>query len=96
MALTKVLVPALDPQIAIFTPTRAVEGIVKSRAGVLDAEFEEYGRWLCLNASGSLSYVGWDDVTVSIPNLSAGVFHPIYAKKVNSSGTTATQFNWGN
>lgn len=94
--LNPLIVQAFDPNCAISTPARPVTVIVKSRAVTLDADFDEYGRFILVDVTGPVSYVGWDGVTVVIPVLSSGVYHPICAKRINSSGTTATNCMWGN
>lgn len=94
--LNNLTIPKFDPNTSILTASRPVQGIVKARAVSLDADFDEYARWLYVGVTGAISYVGWDGTTVVIPSLSAGVFHPIYAKRINTSGTTATNIFWGN
>lgn len=96
MPLNPVSIPPIDPQIGVFTPTRSVQGIVKCRQSTFDVDFDEYSRWICTDTDGALSYVGWDGVTVVIPSLISGVFHPIYAKRINSSGTDSEVVMWGN
>lgn len=94
--LNALIIPPYNPDTAILTQARPLEGIVKARAVTLDADHPEYARWILLDVAGPLSYVGWDGVTVVLPILSAGVFHPIFSKRVNSSGTTATNLVWAN
>lgn len=47
-------------------------------------------RGLYVAVAGNVSVLGLDDVTVVWPALAAGIPHPIRAKRVNSTGTTAT------
>ncbi len=96
MTLNALTIPAWNPDSAINSPGRPLEGVVKARAVVLDADYTEFARWLLTDVTGPVSYVGWDGVTVVLPVLSAGVFHPIYSKRINSSNTTATNIIWGN
>ena len=94
--LNPLIIPAFNPDTSVTTPSRPVQGIVKCRSVTQDTDFDEFARWLYVGTSGTVSYVGWDGVTVILPSLTAGVFHPIYAKRINSSGTTATNLFWGN
>lgn len=96
MALVPMTIPKFDPNCAVSTPTRPVEGVVKSRPVVLDTDHDEFARFILVGVAGAVSYVGWDGITVVIPNLAAGVYHPIYSIRINSSGTTATDMMWGN
>lgn len=94
MALQTVSIPALDPN--IFTgPTRNMSGVCRTADVTLNTAYGENGqiefmRWLYVGVSGSVSYVKWDGTTQVLAGLVAGVWHPIYSIKINSSGTTAT------
>ena len=96
MSLPIVTIPNFDPLSSVISPSRPCQGIVKAKAVTLDADFDEYARWIYVGVTGDVSYVGWDGNTVVLNNLAAGVFHPIYAKRINSSGTGATGLKWGN
>lgn len=46
-------------------------------------------RAVTLNVGGTLSYVGWDGATYNTAALPAGTY-PVYARRIRSTGTTAT------
>lgn len=94
--LVPITVPNFDPLSCIVSPSRPTQGIVIARAATVDVQFPQFARWLLCGSPGAVSYIGWDGVTVVIPALASGVFHPIYAIQINSSGTTAGLFMWGN
>ncbi len=85
------------PQSVLSNETRSLAGIVKQGEVTFDTDFPMYARFIYVATSGNLSYVQWDGTTGSCPNLVAGVWHPICAKSINSSGTniTADQLRWG-
>jgi hypothetical protein len=84
----------LDPY--LFTgPSRLLAGIARTGDVSLDVQYGEYARWLYVGTSGNLSYVKWDGTTQVLANLAAGVWHPIFSLKINSSGTGATGLVWG-
>ena len=92
-------VPRYNPDTAILTPTRPVSGILKARTVTPSdtVDLPEYARWVKCGTSGTIAFVGWDGVTVSDPGAyAAGVWHPIYAKRILATGTGATQLMWGN
>lgn len=102
MALPTIVIPPLDPN--LFTgQVRALAGIARTGTVTYDTAFgnagiaREFGRWIYVGTTGTLSYVKWDGTTETLPNLAAGIWHPIYAVSVNSSGTTiaANQLRWG-
>lgn len=88
--------PAFDPSSVIQQAQRPLAGVLFARPAVYDQQFEQVSRWLLVEDEGTLSYVGMDGVTVNLPALIPGVFHPIYAIKINSSGTSVTSVIWGN
>ncbi len=95
--LNPLVIPVFDPSSCISTPTRPVEGIVIARPVVLDADHDQYARWFKVATTGTVSYVGWDGVTVAdTGTYAAGVWHPVYTKRINTSGTSATGIMWGN
>lgn len=100
MSLPAIVLNNYDPQGALSNAVRAVTGMVKLNAVTFDTDFTQYGRWIFVCTSGALSYVEWDGTTVVLPSISdggGGIGHPIYAKRINSSGTTilASNLFWG-
>lgn len=99
MAVQLVNIPALDPN--IFTgPTRVMSGVARTGDVVADTMYGangavEFARWLYCAVSGAVSYRKWDGTDQTLTGLAAGVWHPIYSIRVNSSGTTATGLVWG-
>lgn len=98
MAIQLVDVPPLDPN--IYTgPTRVMSGIARMGDIVTDQYYNtaspEFARWLYVGVSGNVSIVKWDGTTQVLVGLGAGIWHPIYSIKINSSGTTATNLVWG-
>ena len=99
MALPIVDVGPLDPY-AYTGPTRVMAGVARTGDVVLDTYFgatgvPEFGRWLYVGTTGDISYVKWDGTSQTLVGLAAGVWHPIYAKMVNTAGTTASDLVWG-
>ncbi len=99
MALPIQQVPPLDPN--NFTgPARTVAGVARMGDIIADVPYStngapEFARWLYVGGSGNVSLVKWDGTTQTLLNLAAGVWHPIYSIKINSSGTSATNLVWG-
>lgn len=95
-----------DPFALTNSPARALGGIIRTGAVTYDALFStttngvtvpELSRWIYVGTTGNLAYTKWDDTIETLPNLAAGVWHPICAKSINSSGSTiaANQLRWG-
>jgi hypothetical protein len=81
-------------------PVRAVSGIVRTGTVTFDTPYaidNEYARWVYIGTSGDLSYTKQDGTIETLPNLAAGIWHPIWSIQINSSGTTiaANQLRWG-
>lgn len=85
----------LDPQGNINELVRALGAPILTGTVSTDTDFGQYGRWLYVGTTGNLSYVKWDGTTQALANIAAGVWHPIAAVRVNSSGTTAGSLVWG-
>ena len=90
----------LDPN--LFTgPARLLAGIGRTGTVVYDTPYTapnaEYARWLYVGTTGNLAYTKWDGTTELLPNLAAGIWHPIFSIQVNSVNTTiaADQLRWG-
>lgn len=86
-----------DPNNATQGPARALSGPVDTGAVTYDVDYG-FARWIYVGTSGDLSYVKYNGATETLPNLAAGLWHPIPSIKINSSGTTiaANQLRWGN
>lgn len=96
MAFQLLTISPLDPQ--IFTgPARQMSGIGRTGAVTYDTWYGEFARWIYVGTTGTLAYMKWDGTTETLPNLAAGVWHPILSVQINSSGTTiaANQLRWG-
>jgi len=89
-----------NPEFGVNPQTRSVGSIYETGAVTYDAYFGEnvLSRFIYVGTSGNLSYVKENGATETLPNLVAGVWHPIAAQKINSSGTSiaADQLRWGN
>jgi hypothetical protein len=59
-------------------------------------DLESPVRGLMVEVSGDVKVKGWDDSVCTWPALAAGVMHPICAKRIYSTGTTATGIVGGN
>lgn len=105
MAAPIVNIPPLDPNLCT-AQVRTLGGPARTGTITYDTGFTnsttppgvlEFGRWLYVGTTGNLSYVKWDGTTETLPNLAAGIWHPIFAKSVNTTGTTiaANQLRWG-
>lgn len=71
-------------------PVRAVSGYAKFLTPVLDTEYGEKMRGLYVGTTGNVSIETWDGQTVTFIGLVAGVVHPIFSLRINSSGTSAS------
>ena len=88
-------VPPFDTG-CILNQGRIVSGVIRTGAVTYDVGFGEYGRWIYVGTTGTLSYIKYDGTTETLPNLAAGVWHPIYAIQINSASTiAAAQLRWG-
>ena len=88
-------IPRCDPY--NFTgPVRELAGPVRTGTITYDVSYGEFARWIYVGTAGNLSYVKWDGTTETLPNLAAGVFHPIHSVMINTVGTTiaAAQLRW--
>lgn len=99
MAVQLSIITPLDPN-AYTGPTRVMSGVAKTGDVILDQYYGinnsvEFARWVYVGITGNVSYVKWDGTIQTLVGLAAGVWHPIFSIKVNSSGTTATNIAWG-
>jgi hypothetical protein len=99
MAVQLIDVPALDPN-AYTGPTRVMAGVARTGNVVLDTFYGangavEFARWLYVGTTGNVSYVRWDGTSQTLVGLAAGIWHPIYSIKINTSGTAASNLVWG-
>lgn len=85
----------------LLSVARALAGPVLTGNVTLDTRFldannvPQRARWLWLGGSGNITYVKYDGSTQLLKNAVAGIWHPIHAIQINSSGTTATDMVWG-
>lgn len=98
-------IPPLDPNIysaqvrVLGGPART--GTVTYNVGFTNsttpAGVYEFSRWIYVGTTGNLSYTKWDGTVEILPNLAAGIWHPIYAINVTSANTTiaASMLRWG-
>lgn len=105
MSLPLSFVPPLDPNI-YSAQVRVLGGPARTGTIVYDQGFtnsttppgvQEFSRWIYIGTSGDLAYTKWDGSTELLPNLAAGIWHPIYAVNILTAGTTiaAAQLRWG-
>lgn len=105
MGLPVSVVPPLDPNL-YTAQVRTLGGPARTGTVTYDTGFTnsttpagvwEYARWIYVGTTGNLTYVKWDSTTELLPNLAAGIWHPIYAVQINSVGTSiaASQLRWG-
>lgn len=99
MAVQLINIPALDPN-AYTGPTRVMSGVARTGSVTTDIMYGdngsvEFARWLYVGVTGNVSYRKWDGTDQTLIGLAAGVWHPIYSIRINSSGTTATSLVWG-
>jgi hypothetical protein len=82
-------IPPMDGN--TFTgPTRTTAGYAKFLSPTSDVEYGEKMRGLYVGTTGNVSIQAWDGSTITFVGLAAGVIHPIFSIKINSSGTTAS------
>ena len=99
MAVQLCNVPALDPN-SFTGPTRTMAGVARTGSVTANTYYGannsvEFARWLYVGVTGTVSYTKWDGTDQDLVGLAAGVWHPIYSIKVNSTGTSATGIVWG-
>lgn len=99
MAVQLCNVPPLDPN-AYTGPTRVMAGVARMGDVILDEYYGpnnsiEFARWLYVGVSGNVSFTKWDGTQQTLIGLAAGVWHPIFSIRVNSTDTTATDIAWG-
>jgi hypothetical protein len=105
MSLPTAFIPPLDPNI-YSAQVRVLGGPARTGTVTYDTGFTnsttppgvlEFARWIYVGTTGNLAYTKWDGTTETLPNLAAGIWHPIYAVNVLSVGTTvaANQLRWG-
>jgi hypothetical protein len=99
MAVQLCNITALDPN-AYTGPTRVMSGVARTGTVTNDTYYGannsvEFARWLYVGVTGDVSYTKWDGTNQTLTGLAAGVWHPIFSIKINSSGTTATGIVWG-
>jgi hypothetical protein len=77
-------------------PTRQTSGIGRGGAVTPGTAYGEFARWLYVGTTGNVAVTLWDGVTVlTMPNMAAGIWHPVFSVAVNVTGTTATNLLWG-
>lgn len=105
MASPNVFIPPLDPNL-YTAQVRTLSGPARTGTVTYDTGFTnsstppgvfEFARWIYIGTTGDLSYTKWDGTTETLPNLAAGIWHPIFAKNILTAGTTiaAAQIRWG-
>ena len=105
MAQPTINVPPLDPNL-YTAQVRTLGGPARTGTVTYDAGFTnsttppgvfEFSRWIYVGTTGNLQYTKWDGTTELLPNLAAGIWHPIYAINVTTTNTTiaANQLRWG-
>ena len=105
MALPYSNVPPLDPNL-YTAQVRTLGGPARTGTVTYDAGFtntttppgvQEFARWIYVGVTGNLAYTKWDGTTDLLPNLAAGIWHPIYAVNILSTNTTiaANMLRWG-
>lgn len=98
-------VSPLDPNL-YTAQVRVLSGPVRTGTVSYDTGFTnsttppgvlEFSRWIYVGTNGNLAYTKWDGTTEMLPNLAAGIWHPIYAVNILSVGSTiaAAQLRWG-
>lgn len=100
MALNTTVLPNYDPN-QLYGLVRSLSGPVLTGDVILNTLFGGvngaplFARWLWVGTTGNITYVKYDGTTQTLLNAVAGVWHPILAIQVNSSGTTAANMAWG-
>lgn len=105
MSMPYSLIPPLDPNL-YTSQVRTLSGPARTGTVTYDTGFTnsntppgvlEFCRWIYVGTTGNLAYTKWDQTTELLPNLAAGIWHPIFAINILSSGSTiaAAQLRWG-
>ena len=89
-----------DPNNILNGPYRLACGPVRTGNVVLDTPYgdtgrPEFARWLYVGTTGHVSYVKWDGTTQVLNAMTAGIWHPVFSKMINTTGTTASNLVWG-
>ncbi len=105
MSLPYSYIPPLDPNI-YTSQVRVLGGPARTGTVTYDLGFTnsstppgvlEFARWIYCGTAGNLAYTKWDGTTETLPNLAAGIWHPIFAVNILTAGSTvaANQLRWG-
>lgn len=100
MALKVLILPTFDPN-KLFEASRTLCGPIQTGTVTVDVLFGGhmgaplYARWLWVGVSGDVTYVKYDGTAQQLPNMIAGVWHPVFGVMVTSAGTNATGLVWG-
>lgn len=98
-------IPPLDPN-SYTAQVRTLGGPARTGTVTYDIGFTnsltpagvwEFARWIYVGVTGNLAYTKWDGTTELLPNLAAGIWHPIYATNILTTNTTIaeSQLRWG-
>lgn len=105
MSLPYSYIPPLDPNL-YTAQVRTLSGPARTGTVAYNTGFTnsttppgvfEFARWIYIGTSGNLAYTKWDGTTETLPNIAAGIWHPIFAINILSTGSTvaADQIRWG-
>jgi len=105
MSLPFVQIQPLDPNL-YTAQVRVLGGPVRYGTVTYDTGYTnsqtppgvlEFATWLYVGTTGSLSFLTWYGETITLPNIAAGLWHPLKSVKVFTAGTTiaAAQLFWG-
>lgn len=105
MSLPFSYIPPLDPNL-YTAQVRTLGGPARTGSIAYDTGFTnantppgvlEFCRWIYVGVTGNLAYTKWDGTTDILPNLAAGIWHPIYAVNILTAGSTiaANMLRWG-
>ena len=105
MSLPYSYIPPLDPNL-YSAQVRTLGGPARTGTVTYDTGFTnsttppgvlEFARWIYVGVTGDLAYTKWDGTTDLLPNLAAGIWHPIYAVNILTTGTgiAANMLRWG-
>lgn len=105
MSLPLVNIPPLDPNL-YTAQVRVLGGPVRYGSVSYDTGYTnsstppgvyEFATWLYVGTTGNLAITTWYGDTITLPNIAAGIWHPIKTVNVLSLGSTvaASQLFWG-
>ena len=100
MGTQTIVIPQMEPAGGFPNPYRTWNGIINAGPVTYDTNYGEgiYAKYLYVGTTGNVTITKIDGTNYTLPNMAAGIWHPVWSIGIASSGTTvaAAQLFWGN